>query len=381
MMCFDPIIEEACEQLFWIRHDLSSAQDALLEASHDSFTSVVSVETAERIRTVLGTIRNGLAMLSNLAGSLGARKSVFPLVPAVDIGDPDSSLVVGRDLPAPNAASFLLDACDTMHHFQDHVDILSSQFSTLQSAEADNDFSKAPGVVAVGEGDSADDDEQEDDGSAGDDDEQEQSHQAELVIPASASLALASVSNLAATAAVDSSLPPSTTATSLIALLVRDCRLVVSNDNYSYHIDGPVHPAKLFMHLVGEEQESIFVSVGTSCTVILFLGVTIISSLRYREFTGKNFDLEEDCRITAVGFFISKSLSKTELECLRRYERMQPLSTYCIVGLPYFESSWFSSSDSTLEIVLCYSTSTVENSRHKVLNIRFFAAADTRSLD
>jgi hypothetical protein len=236
-------------------------------------------------------------------------------------------------------------------------------------------------VVAVGEGDSADDDEQEDDGSAGDDDEQEQSHQAELVIPASASLALASVSNLAATAAVDSSLPPSTTATSLIALLVRDCRLVVSNDNYSYHIDGPVHPAKLFMHLVGEEQESIFVSVGTSCTVILFLGVTIISSLRYREFTGKNFDLEEDCRITAVGFLISKSLSKTELECLRRYERMQPLSTYCIVGLPYFESSWFSSSDSTLEIVLCYSTSTVENSRHKVLNIRFFAAADTRSLD
>jgi hypothetical protein len=108
MMCFDPIIEEACEQLFWIRHDLSSAQDALLEASHDSFTSVVSVETSERIRTVLGTIRNGLAMLSNLAGSLGARKSVFPLVPAVDIGDPDSSLVVGRDLPAPNAASFLL---------------------------------------------------------------------------------------------------------------------------------------------------------------------------------------------------------------------------------------------------------------------------------
>ena len=125
MMCFDPIIEEACEQLFWIRHDLSSAQDALLEASQDSFTSVVSVETAKRIRTVLGTIRNGLAMLSNLAGSLGAQQSVFPLVPAVDIGDPDSSLAAGRDLPAPNAPSFLLDACKTMHNFQDHVDILS----------------------------------------------------------------------------------------------------------------------------------------------------------------------------------------------------------------------------------------------------------------
>jgi hypothetical protein len=39
----------------------------------------------------------------------------------------------------------------------------------------DNGFSKAPGEVAVGEGDSAADDEQEDDGSAGDDDEQEQS--------------------------------------------------------------------------------------------------------------------------------------------------------------------------------------------------------------
>ena len=64
MMCFDPIIEEACDQLFWIRNDLSSAQDALLEASKDSFTSVVSLQTAERIRTVLATIRHGLAMLS-----------------------------------------------------------------------------------------------------------------------------------------------------------------------------------------------------------------------------------------------------------------------------------------------------------------------------
>jgi hypothetical protein len=140
MMCFDPIIEEACDQLFWIRNDLSSAQDALLEASKDSFTSVVSLQTAERIRTVLGTIKHGLAMLSSLAGGLGARKSVFPLVPAVDIGDPDSSLVAGRDLNSLNAPSFLLDACKTMHNFQHHVDILSSQFSTLQSAEAGNDF-------------------------------------------------------------------------------------------------------------------------------------------------------------------------------------------------------------------------------------------------
>jgi hypothetical protein len=85
-LAFDPIIEEACDQLFWIRNDLSSAQDALLEASQDSFKSVVSLQTAERIRTVLGTIRHGLATLSNLAGSLGARKSGFPLVPAVDCG-------------------------------------------------------------------------------------------------------------------------------------------------------------------------------------------------------------------------------------------------------------------------------------------------------
>ena len=81
MMCFVHIIEEACDQLFWIRNDLSSAQDALLEASQDSFKSVVSLQTAERIRTVLGTIRHGLATLSSLAGDLGA-----PLVPAVDCG-------------------------------------------------------------------------------------------------------------------------------------------------------------------------------------------------------------------------------------------------------------------------------------------------------
>jgi hypothetical protein len=81
-------------------------------------------------------------------------------------------------------------------------------------------------------------------------------------------------------------------------------------------------------------------------------------------------DLEEECRVTAVGFLISKSLSKAELECLRRYELMHAISTFCIVGLPYFESSWFSS-DSTLELVLCYSTSTVENSFHKVSNIDF----------
>ena len=86
MMYFDPIIEEACEQLGWIRKDLSSAPDAQLDASRDSFTSVVSFQTAERIRTILGTIRHGLATLSNLAGSLGARKSGFPLVPAVDCG-------------------------------------------------------------------------------------------------------------------------------------------------------------------------------------------------------------------------------------------------------------------------------------------------------
>lgn len=71
-LAFDPIIEEACDQLSWIRNDLSSAQDALLEASQDSFKSVVSLQTAERIRTVLGTIRHGLAMLSSLAGDLGA---------------------------------------------------------------------------------------------------------------------------------------------------------------------------------------------------------------------------------------------------------------------------------------------------------------------
>jgi hypothetical protein len=58
----------------------------------------------------------------------------------VDCGDPYSSLVAGRDLNAPNAPSFLLDACTTMHNFQDHVDILFSQFSTLQSAKADNYF-------------------------------------------------------------------------------------------------------------------------------------------------------------------------------------------------------------------------------------------------
>ena len=58
----------------------------------------------------------------------------------MDCGDPYSSLVAGRDLNAPNAPSFLLDACTTMHNFQDHVDILFSQFSTLQSAKADNYF-------------------------------------------------------------------------------------------------------------------------------------------------------------------------------------------------------------------------------------------------
>ena len=67
MMYFDPIIEEACEQLGWIRKDFSSAPDAQLDASRDSFTSVVSFQTAERIRTILGTIRHGLAMLSPLA--------------------------------------------------------------------------------------------------------------------------------------------------------------------------------------------------------------------------------------------------------------------------------------------------------------------------
>lgn len=168
MMCFDPIIEEACDQFFWIRNDFISAQDALLEAPQDSFTSVVSSQTAERIRAVLGTIRHGLAMLSDVAASLGAQKSVCPLVPAVDIGDADSSLVAGRDLNASNAPNFLLDTCKTMKHLRDHVDILSSQFSTLQSAEADNDFSEAPGVSAVGEGVSANDDKQEDVGSAGD---------------------------------------------------------------------------------------------------------------------------------------------------------------------------------------------------------------------
>jgi hypothetical protein len=165
---FNPIFKEACHQLFWIGNDLRSAQYAMLEASKDSFTSVVSSQTAERIRAVLGTIRHGLAMLSDVADSLGAQKSVCPLVPAVDIGDADSSLVAGLDLNASNAPNFLLDTWKTMKHFEDHVGILSSQFSTLQSAEADNDFSDAPGVLAVGEGVSANDDKEEDVGSAGD---------------------------------------------------------------------------------------------------------------------------------------------------------------------------------------------------------------------
>ena len=135
MMYFDPIIEEACEQLGWIRKDFSSAPDAQLDASRDSFTSVVSFQTAERIRTVLGTIRQGLTTLSSLAGDLGA-----PLVPAVDNGDPYSSLMAGRDLNAPNAPNFLLDACKIMHNFQGHVNDLCSQFSTLQSAKADKYF-------------------------------------------------------------------------------------------------------------------------------------------------------------------------------------------------------------------------------------------------
>ena len=186
--------------------------------------------------------------------------------------------------------------------------------------------------------------------------------------PAASADASVPVSNLAAAAAVDS-LPPSTSPIASLVRDVMDCRLVISSDQVSHNIDGPANASKLFLHFVEEEKEkSIFVSV-TSCTVILFLGVSI-SSYGFREIMGDYFDFEENFSITGVGFLLSRALSTVERQCLR-YERKQAISTFCIVGLPYFDASWFSCLDSDLEHILCYSTANLENSVHKVLNIDF----------
>jgi hypothetical protein len=173
-------------------------------------------------------------------------------------------------------------------------------------------------------------------------------------------------------ATAESSARPSLT---LLGSCVQDCRLVVSDDNVSVNVSGPVDHGPLFDYfsksVEGEEEQRIFVSVGCSFSVILFVGLSSLSAAGFRQISGQRLKPHEDWHVSCVGFLFSKGLSEAELNCLPHYERMQPAVAYCIVGLPYFHPSWVNGSktseDATFAAVLHYRTSLVNTSFHKVL--------------